>query len=178
MQKHRLGYLVCLGLILLLAVWGGGFQAQAQFRRFMDQTVGDFTWGLYGGSREYSRLGREDAVAREGYCPTGGCVLRLDDVAVRPSSARKGDTLVLSTTYTVLTPEQVDIPIAITREIIFQGKSLGRTKSIDTRQANGRWTQEVDFTLPKDALAGDYTLRTRVSTGYGMDQKDTQFQVY
>jgi hypothetical protein len=122
-------------------------------------------------------MGREEIIAREGYCPTGGCVLRLDRVEIKPHQARKGATLVLSTTYTILTPEQVAMPVAITREIFYHGKSLGKTKSIETRRYNGTWTQEINFTLPATAASGIYRLVTRISTGYGTAQDSTDFQV-
>jgi len=169
-----------LALVPLLVGLAGipAAQGQPQLDRFLDRSWGDYSWGAYGGSREYSRMGREDLVARENYCPTGGCVLRLEGVEVRPARARKGGRVTLGATYTILTPEQVAIPIIISREIMFQGKSLGRTKSMDTRQYNGSWTQDVEFTLPADATPGDYTMRTRVSTGYDRQEKDVQFQVY
>ena len=68
--------------------------------------------------------------------------------------------------------------MSITREIFFEGKALGQTKSIESRRLNGSWTQTIDFTLPADARPGVYTLRTRVSTGYGSQQKEVTFKVY
>lgn len=140
-------------------------------------SIGGFTWGYFGATREEGRLGREDIIAREGYCPTGGCVLRLDRVEVRPNRVRKGGTVLLSTTYTILTPEQVAIPVAITREIFYQGKSLGKTKSIESRRFNGTRTQEVSFTLPANAAPGIYRLVTLVTTGYGTARDTVDFQV-
>ncbi|OGR27103.1 MAG: hypothetical protein A2139_10135 [Desulfobacca sp. RBG_16_60_12] len=137
----------------------------------------DYTFGFWGNSREESRMGREDIIAREGYCPTGGCVLRLDQVEVKPNRARKGATLRLATTYTILTPEQVALPVAITREIFYQEKSLGRTKSLESRVYNGTRTQEIDFTLPADAAPGIYQVVTKITTGYGTAQDRTDFQV-
>jgi hypothetical protein len=162
---------------VLVGVLGGGHDARAQLN-FLDKPFGDFTWGYYGASRESSRLGREDLISREGSCPTGGCVLHLNQVQVLPPRGRQGDTLTLITTYSILTPEQVALPITITREIFFQGKSLGRTKSMETRQLNGTWSQEVDFKLPDNAQLGNYTLKTRVSTGYAQESKSIDFQVY
>jgi hypothetical protein len=173
MQKNPWRYLVGLNLILWLGLGLGVATAQAQPGGFLN----DFTWGFYGNNREESRLNREDIIAREGYCPTGGCVLRLDSVKVKPNRARRGATLLLSTTYTILTPEQVALPVAITREIFYQEKSLGKTKSIETRRENGTWTQDIDFTLPANAAPGIYKLATLVTTGYGSAQDTTEFQV-
>lgn len=176
MQKLRYSSLACLVLAGLIGVTFSVTETGAQ-GQFLDRSWGDYTWGAYGGNREASRLGREDLVARENYCSTSGCVLRLDGVAVRPPKASGGQTMVLSTAYTILTPDAVAIPVAISRDIIFQGKSLGRTKNIESRRLNGTWVQEIDFTLPANAVAGVYTLRTKVTTGYGSDQKEMQFRV-
>jgi hypothetical protein len=181
MRNNRRRFRALVGMLALIGVMGGSLESGAQLNlldRSLDKSWGDYTWGAWGASREASRLGREDTIAREGYCPTGGCVLRLEKVQVLPPSGRRGDTLALVTTYTVLTPEQIALPITITRDIIFQGKSLGRTKSMESRQLNGTWTQEVDFKLPADAAPGTYTLNTKVATGYSQEQKSVEFQVY
>lgn len=176
MQKIRRGLLAWLVVAGLIGITFGLTQAYGQ-SRLLDRSWGDYAWGAYGGNREASRLGREDLVARENYCSTSGCVLRLDGVEVRPAKARPGQTLILSTTYTILTPDAVAIPVAVTRAISFQGKSLGQTKNIESRRLNGTWNQEIDFTLPANAVAGVYTLKTKVTTGYASEQKETQFRV-
>jgi hypothetical protein len=161
-----LSVLVWLGLSLVMAVPQGH-----------SGVLDDYTFGFWGMNREESRMGREDIIAREGYCPTGGCVLRLDKVEIRPNRARPGGTLRLATTYTILTPEQVAMPVAITREIFFHDKSLGRTKSLESRVYNGTRTQEIDFTLPDNATPGVYQLVTKITTGYGTALDRTDFWV-
>jgi hypothetical protein len=172
MQKNRYRYRVGLGVLLWL-----GICLVISVPRGQSGPLDDYTFGFWGGNREESRMGREDIIAREGYCPTGGCVLRLDRVTIKPNQARRGDTLLLSTTYTILTPEQIAMPVAITREIFYQGKSLGRTKSIESRRLNGTWIQEINFTLPAATAPGIYQLITKISTGYGTAEDRTDFQV-
>ena len=172
MQKNAYRYQVCLSLLLWV-----GLSLVISVPQGHSGVLDDYTFGFWGNSREESRMGREDVIAREGYCPTGGCVLRLDKVEVKPNRARKGATLRLSTTYTILTPEQVALPVAITREIFYHEKSLGRTKSLESRVYNGTRTQEIDFTLPADAASGIYQVITKITTGYGTAQDRTDFQV-
>jgi hypothetical protein len=136
-----------------------------------------WTFGNWGPYRETLKFEREEAVAKYNYCPTGGCVLRVDRVDISPFRARKGDTLTLITTYTLLTPEQVAIPVTFSREIFYQGKSLGKVKDIDARNRNGTWSREITFTLSKNSPVGDYTLMTKVSTGFGEDMKSVRFLV-
>jgi hypothetical protein len=170
-NKRHYGWL---GLVVWLGIlWGYG-PAGAQPIFNSDSAWGNFRWGEPRESRSYTR---EQAVAKYNYCPTGGCVLRLDSVQVRPFRARKGESLTLVTAYTILTPEQVTIPVSISREIFFKGKSLGKTKEMQSRKANGTWTQEINFSLPANAAAGDYTVVTTVSAPYGMDSKNAQFSV-
>ena len=172
MKKNGYRYQVWLGLL-----WWMGLSLCISVAQGQSGVLDDYTFGFWGNSREDSRMGREDIIAREGYCPTGGCVLRLDRVEVKPNRAPKGATLLLSTTYTILTPEHIALPVAITREIFYQEKSLGRTKSIESRVYNGTRTQEIDFTLPANAPPGIYQLITKISTGYGTAQDRTDFQV-
>lgn len=154
----------------LIFLFGGGGCADMAVKT----PVGDVVWTRF--QEEKSRK-REEAVARYNYCPTGGCVVRLEEVQLSPLRATPGATLTLTTTYTILTPEDVPIPLSISREILFRGKSLSQRKAIDTNNKNGTFTQQIDITLPREATPGIYTLITRVSTGYGTDEKKLEFTV-
>ncbi len=173
MPNRRLA-LIGLSLLILPGLFFAIPEAEAQLKT----PVGEFTWGNFGGSRESQGVSRDDVIVREGSCPTGGCILKINEVQISPVRTRQGKTLALTTVYTILTPEQLAIPVSITREIYFEGKMLGQTKSTETRKLNGTWTQQIDFTLPPYARPGIYTLRTRVTTGYNAVQKDVNFEVY
>lgn len=164
-KLHRLPLLLCSWLTLSGLA---GCYAPVQ------TPIGEVVWTRY---QQEKRMTREEAIARHNYCPSSGCIIRLEDVQVRPAAARPGDTMLLTTTYTILTPEDLPIPISITREIFFQGKSLGQTKAVITRNPNGTWTQTIDFPLARDAVPGIYTLVTRIDSGYGRDEKSVQFAV-
>ena len=105
-------------------------------------------------------------------------VIRLEDVKIDRTKAVPGDTLTLTTTYTILTPENVPIPLTISRELLSGDKSLGRVQAINSNNKNGTYVQNINFTLPADAAPGAYTVVTRVSTGYGMDEKRLKFTVH
>src|SRR5208337_245441 len=145
MQKTRRPSPAWLVLIVLLGLTMGLSETWAQ--SFLD----DYRFGTFGESRESNRLDREQLISRGDSCPSGGCVLRLDQVEVRPAKIGRGQTVVLATTYTILTPEQVAIPVTVSREISFQGRRLGETREIVSRRLNGTWNQEVDFTVPDNA---------------------------
>jgi len=168
-KSRQISWIISL-MCIILAAWSVPGAA-------LEIPLNGKSWALWGSTREVGRQGREATVAKENYCPTGGCVIRLDRISVTPPRARAGESLLLTTSYTLLTPEQIAIPITITREIFFQGQSLGKTKSTDSRQLNGSFNQEVNFQLPANAQKGTYTLVTTISTGYGQSQKTAEFQV-
>jgi hypothetical protein len=161
----------CLGaifvVIMVLGVGGWVFNPS-------QKPGGGVTWTRY---QTEKKLAREEAVARENYCPTGGCVIRLDDLQIKPLRATPGSTLTLTTTYTILTPENVPIPLTIFRELLVGEKSLGRVKAMNANNKNGTYVQTLDITLPADAAPGLYTVVTRISTGFGQDEKRLNFFV-
>ncbi|MDD2900889.1 MAG: hypothetical protein PHU44_00470 [Syntrophales bacterium] len=169
LTKYKTGWIIGL-MLIILAVWSVPGLA-------LEFPLNGKNWALWGSTRENLRLNREEAISKENYCPTGGCVIRLDKVSVQPLRARPGDTLLLQTSYTLLTPEKVGIPVTVTRQIFFQGRPLGTTKSMDSSIHNGAYDQEVNFKLPADAKPGVYTLVTVVSTAYGQDQRTIEFRV-
>lgn len=160
----RKRFLLIAGLSILLTGCANGVRTP----------LGDIVWTRYQSEKQ---LSREAAAARANYCPTSGCIIRLESVEVTPSQVRRGGTLTTVATYTLLTAEEVSIPVTISRELYFGGKSLGRVRDTLTTNLNGTWTEKVDFPLPADAQPGLYTLVTRISTGYGSDQRGREFTV-
>jgi len=158
------------GLPLILLIMGGCEPKQSGVKQ-----LGNLLWGRY---QEQIKLSREDAVAKYDYCPTGGCVVRLEEVEIRPKWVKPGDSITLTTSYTILTPEKIAIPVTITREVRFQGQTVGQIKATETRNPNGTWENQVDIQLPPKAEPGTYTLVVKVTTGYGMAQKSTTFTVW
>ena len=167
MLKQGCRALIIMGLILVMA---GAAAADNGY----SSPMGEPMWGP---SREQFRSSREQAISHYSYCPSGGCVVRLEGVELKPARPRKGDTIAMTTSYTILTPEEIAVPVTISHEIFYQGKSLGQVKSMDTRHYNGSWDRQTDFSLPANARPGTYTLVTRVTTGYGSDEKKVEFTV-
>jgi hypothetical protein len=131
-------------------------------------------WGSY---RDVMRQDREAAAAKNNYCPTSGCVVRLDRLTMTPKRVERGRQATIGLSYTILTADDIGIPVTITREILFKGKPVGKTSSKNMRTPNGSFDQDVNFIMPKDSAPGTYTLKTRISTGYGQDEKSVDFTV-
>jgi hypothetical protein len=164
-ERRWLGLL----LVVLMMLGGGGWVFNPT-----NQPAGGFVWSRFQTQKIQER---EAAVAKHNYCPTGGCLIRLEEVKLQPVNVLRGDTLTLTTRYTLLTPENVPIPITISRELIYKGKSLGRVRAMNSNNTNGTYVQNMNFTIPRDAHPGVYTLVTRVSTGFGMGEKSLEFLV-
>jgi hypothetical protein len=131
-------------------------------------------WGTY---QDIRRQDREAAAAKHNYCPTSGCVVRLDKLTITPNRIQRGRYANLTLTYTILTADDTGIPVTISREIFYQGKSLGKTSSRNMRTPNGTFDQELAFTLPENSKPGQYTLKTQINTGFGQDEKSLEFTV-
>jgi|GEM_PF-1686903 len=131
-------------------------------------------WGSYSDIR---RQEREEAAARANYCPTSGCVIRLDRLTLTPRRISRGQSVRLDLVYTILTADDVGIPVTISREVFFQGVSVGKTSARNLRTPNGTFEQSVEFTLPPASKPGTYTLKAVISTGYGQDEKSVDFRV-
>ncbi len=136
--------------------------------------LGDIYWTQF---QQHRQAAREEAAARYRYCPEGGCLIRLEKVQIEPLAVQRGESLSVITTFTLLTAEEGPIPVTISRDLLRGREFLGRIKEITTTQANGTWSQKVDFTMPPGAGPGLYTLATRISTPYGSHRMDTQFTV-
>ncbi|MFP3867892.1 MAG: hypothetical protein ACLFUU_06995 [Desulfobacteraceae bacterium] len=137
--------------------------------------LGNLLWGRY---QEQIKLSREDAAAKYNYCPTGGCVVRLEEVEISPKWVQPGDSITLTTSYTILTPEKLAIPVTIAQAVRYQGRTVGQVKVTETRNPNGTWENQVDIQLPAQAEPGTYTLVVKVTTGYGMAQQEVEFTVF
>jgi hypothetical protein len=164
-ERRWLGFL----LVVLMLLGGSGWVFNPT-----NQPAGGFVWSRFQTQKIEER---ETAVAKHNYCPTGGCLIRLDEVELKPVKVFRGDTLSLTTKFTILTPENVPIPITISRELVYKEKSLGRVKAMNSNNKNGTYLQTMNFTIPADAEPGVYTLITRVSTGFGMGEKSLEFLV-
>jgi hypothetical protein len=134
----------------------------------------ELRWGTYNDIR---REDRESAAAKHNYCPTGGCVVRLDKLAITPNRIQRGRYATLTLSYTILTADDIGVPVTISREIIYQGRSVGKTSSRNMRTPNGTFDQELAFNLPENSPPGKYTLKTKISTGFAQDEKSIDFTV-
>ncbi|RLA90746.1 MAG: hypothetical protein DRG58_01000 [Deltaproteobacteria bacterium] len=159
-----------IGLGLLMLFMGGCEPKQSGVKQ-----LGNLMWGRY---QEQIKLSREDAVAKYNYCPTGGCVVRLEEIEIKPQWVKPGDSIVLTTSYTILTPEKVAIPVTISREVRYQGQTVGQVKVTETRNPNGTWENQVNIQLPATAKPGTYSMLVTVTTGYGRAQKNVDFVVF
>jgi hypothetical protein len=169
---------VALGLVSVSGGWDSTFgQAGPGNWEFFATPTRNPTeprWGTY---KTEMRQEREAAVAKQNYCPTSGCVIRLEKLAITPKRVQRGRTASIGLTYTILTADNIGIPVTINREMFYQGKSLGKTTSKNMRTPNGTFDQDVAFTLPANSTPGLYTLKTQVVTGYGQDEKSIAFTV-
>ena len=132
--------------------------------------------GVVGHYVEHQDKDRPAAAAATGYQASQGNLLRLENGQVQPSTARAGETVNLSSTYTILTPSNQTMAIQESREVRHDGAMVANP-TVNTQRANGTFTSTVPITLPSDAQKGIYDVTTTVAMGDRTARSMTTFTV-
>lgn len=144
--------------------------------------IGGLLGGLAGGAighyLDEQEKSRTQTNAEYGYSPSQGTRLRVETVRANPATLSPGETVNINVTYAVLTTsENQQIPVTETREILFNGKSVGKT-SINISREGGTWKSTVPITLPANAARGQYRVTATIgSPNVGTDHQETSFRV-
>ncbi len=101
-------------------------------------------------------------------------LVRIDDVFASPTTVRRGGTVDLSTTYTVLGPRGATMEVIETREIRRAGELLGKPQVTVERQG-GTYTSRLPLTLPRRAQRGVYTVYATIQSGGSSDSREFTF---
>ena len=160
---------------------GGALVGGLISRNTTGVVVGGLLGGLAGGGIGYY-LERQDrtatqAVADTGYTPAQGNLVRVDGVQANPAQIRPGQTVNLTTTYTVLTPQAGQShAVRETREVRHAGVLVANPTTEFSRM-NGTFTSALPLTIPATAKRGTYEVTTTVATGELLSRASTSFTV-
>lgn len=138
--------------------------------------LGVLVGGAIGNYIERQDKDRAAAASTVGYQPSQGNVVRLESVQASPSIVRSGETVNLSSTYTILTPSNQTMTVQESREVRHDG-ALVANPTINTQRANGTFTSTVPITLPSNADKGTYDVTTTVAMGDRIARSMTTFTV-
>ena len=137
---------------------------------------GALAGGAIGNYLERQDRDRTAAAIAVGYLPEQGELLKLETVEALPTTTRRGDIVNLTSTYTVLTPNNRPLTIRETREIRHNG-SLVANPFIDVQRSNGTFTSILPIMLPANAKPGTYEVTTTVSKDQRTSRSMTNFTV-
>ena len=113
-----------------------------------------------------------------GYQKSGqGDAVRIDSASVHPTTLRRGQRVKLGMNYTVAAPSGQTVPVTVVREVRFGNSVVGAPHQVSMTNGNGSFQDTVDYTLPKNAVRGSYTVINRVVSSYGASQQETSFIV-
>jgi hypothetical protein len=85
--------------------------------------------------------------------------------------------VVLTMTYTIITPDNVPTQVTLYREVRHNGETMGQPSAIQVSNQNGTFEDQVSYSLPPNAPPGVYTVSNRVITRYGGAERTSSFQV-
>jgi hypothetical protein len=137
---------------------------------------GALAGGAIGNYLERQDRDRTAAAIAVGYLPEQGELLKLETVEALPTTTRRGDIGNLTSTYTVLTPNNRPLTIRETREIRHNG-SVVANPFIDVQRSNGTFTSILPIMLPANAKPGTYEVTTTVSKDQRTSRSMTNFTV-
>lgn len=103
-------------------------------------------------------------------------LVRLESVKASPRSVRRGGTVDLMATYTVLGPQGATMDVIETREIRRGGELQGKPQ-ITVQRQGGTFESKVPLNLPSDAPKGTYVVATTVQSGGSSDTRESTFEV-
>ena len=132
--------------------------------------------GAIGNYLERQERDRAAAAIAISYLPEQGEMLKIESVEASPGTARRGEVVNLTSTYTILNPNNRPITIRETREVRHQGLLVGNS-FIDVQRTNGTFTSTLPITLPRNTQAGSYEVTTTVSKDQQTSQSLATFTV-
>lgn len=138
--------------------------------------LGVLAGGVVGNYIERQDKDRAGAAAATGYQASQGNIVRLENGQVQPSTARAGETVNLSSTYTILTPSNQTMTIQESREVRHDGAMVANP-TVSMQRANGTFTSTMPIILPADAQKGIYEVTTTVAMGDRTARSMTSFTV-
>jgi len=140
--------------------------------------VGGVGGYLYAEHRNSQRRDAQAAAQSYNYTPDRGAVVDINNAYANPSQVQAGQQVSLGMEYTILTPNNEPVTSNLYREIRMGGTMLGQPYQTQVTNANGTYTDQVNYGLPSNAQPGNYTVVSRVVNSYGSAEKISYFSVY
>jgi hypothetical protein len=146
--------------------------------------VGAAAGGIIGGVGGYlyaehrnSEIRSAQATAMANNYQGQGNVVSVDSVTASPGTVVPGGTVNLSMTYTILTPANAPMSVNLVREVRLNGQMVGTPYQTTVSNANGTYSDNINYVLPNNATRGTYTVTSRVVSSAGTSQRDATFSV-
>jgi hypothetical protein len=146
--------------------------------------VGAAAGGLLGGVGGYlyaehrnSEIRSAQATAQANNYQGQGNMVSVDSVSASPSTVAPGGTVNLGMTYSILTPANAPMSVNLVREVRLNGQMVGTPYQTTVSNANGTYSDNINYALPNNAARGTYTVTSRVMSSAGTSQRDALFTV-
>jgi hypothetical protein len=139
------------------------------------------TLGLVGGylyaQHRNSEIQSAQMAAQEHSYGGQGYVVAVDNVTASPSVVRPGQQVNLGLDYTILSPDNAPMSVTLMREVRYNGRLVGSPHQATVTNTNGGYSDNVAYSLDRNASPGTYTVTSRVSSNFGSSARDAHFTV-
>ncbi len=139
--------------------------------------AGALVGGVIGNYTVDQKKTAQETSSRYNYEPSSGTVVRIENAAATPVTAKPGDKIDLDATYAVMAPSP-DSSVAITesRDVRLNGELVGNPE-VNVSHKPGTYHSVVPLFLPTDAKKGVYKVITTIKSEAGKDSRETTFTV-
>ncbi|AEB10426.1 glycine zipper domain-containing protein [Desulfobacca acetoxidans] len=136
--------------------------------------VGGF---LYAKHKESQTRDAQMAAETYNYSPGRGDIVSIENVELKPSRVKAGDTINLSATYTLLSGSGQPNNVTLIREVQSGSQRVLNPDQVRLTKPNGTFVDQVSLAIPKEFPRGDYSVVTKVLTDRAMDERASSFTV-
>ncbi len=111
------------------------------------------------------------------YTPDQGLKLAYKGGSVSPGTVKPGDKVVAKVEYAAMGTGANGVEVKEKRVLSQGDKTLGTMSDDKVRRTDGTWESSVEFQVPQNAAAGQYTVAQNVSTSNQSIEKAIAFDV-
>lgn len=140
--------------------------------------LGALTGAMIGKYIDEQKKDRQQSIREISYRSGQGKIVRIDNANVAPGTVKAGETIGLSTSYYVISPDPGGtVSICETRIIKYNEQQIMEPIVRYVVRRQGETTSTAKIPIPRDAQSGNYEVITIIDNGTNRDQSVSQFYV-
>lgn len=138
------------------------------------------TWAAIEVTEPHGKMHRAagDESQPSDYQPVDGIVIQIRQWNVEPQVVRAGESLSVTTQYSVLAPIGVEeVEVTESWELWHGDERIAELSETEVKRKPAGWEVDFEMTVPPDAEPGTYTIRHQIEAGDDSVVKHSSFDI-